>query len=50
MIHSTTGDEMASYDFNRIMMGAVDAPFNWARFFRELGLAAFARKALRLRE
>jgi hypothetical protein len=37
---------MASYDFNRILMGTAADSFSWERFFRELGLAALARKAL----
>jgi len=37
---------MASYDFNRILMGTAGDSFSWERFFRELGLAALARKAL----
>jgi hypothetical protein len=37
---------MASYDFNRILMGTAANSFSWERFFRELGLAALARKVL----
>ena len=36
---------MASYDFNRILMGTAADSFSFERFFRELGLAALARKA-----
>ena len=37
---------MASNDFNRIMAGTAADSFRWERFFRELGLAGFVRKAL----
>lgn len=37
---------MAEYDFNRIMTGTAADSFSCERFFRELGLAAFVRKAL----
>jgi hypothetical protein len=37
---------MSSYDFNRILMGTAADSFSWERFFRELGLAALARKVL----
>ena len=37
---------MASYDFNRILVGTAADSFSWEWLFRELGLAALARKAL----
>jgi hypothetical protein len=40
---------MASYDFNRIMLGTAADSFSWERFFRELGLPDLARKALGIR-
>jgi hypothetical protein len=41
---------MSEYDFKRIMTGTAADSFRWERFFKELGIAAFVRKALGIRE